>query len=124
MLQAAEETARRTFYVIELDEPWWETRERESGAYNATPHDHDMGNPNAVREPKSLEEYRRDGVRYVVTTSKTYRKALNADWRARWPKFARFYAELDALVPIREIAEDGGRPGPTVRLYDLGEAAR
>ena len=119
MVQAAEESSRRTFYVIELDEPWWETRERAGGSYNATPHDHDMGNPNAVREPKTLAEYRRDGVRYVVTTSKTYRKALNADWCDRWPKFARFYAELGKLAPIHEIAESDGRPGPTVRLYDL-----
>jgi hypothetical protein len=119
MLQAAERSSVRAFHVTELDPAWWEHRERPDGDYAASPHDHDMGNPNAVREPKTLEEYRKDGVRYVVTTSKTYRLATNPVWRERWPKFARFYDELARLEPILEIEESPDRPGPTVRIYDL-----
>jgi hypothetical protein len=119
MIRAAEESRRRTFYVIELDEPWWASGERPDGAYNATPHDRDMGNPLAVREPRTLDEYRKDGVRYVVTTSKTYRKAENAEWRKRWPTFASFYDELESLEPVKVVPESASRPGPTVKLYDL-----
>jgi len=119
MIRAAEESRRRTFYVIELDEPWWEHRERPDGSYGATPHDRDMGNPYAVREPKPLDEYRKEGIRFVVTTSKTYRRAESPEWRERWPKFAKFYDELEALEPIHVVPESATRPGPTVRLYDL-----
>lgn len=113
------ERGRATYGLRILAHPWWAPREREDGNY-LTDLDRDIGDPLAERTPKTLDEYRAEGVDYIVTESGRYRQILNEDWRRNWPSWDRFYSELLELEPVMEFpAEPGYRAGPTVRVYKL-----
>ena len=62
--------------------------------------DLDMGNPLVSRRPAPVTEYRRQGVRYVVTNSIAQSLYFHPQ-RGRataFPSFARFYRELRAAL--------------------------
>lgn len=108
-----------TYGLRILDHPWWAPQERADGNY-LTDLDRDIGDPLAERTPKTLDEYRAEGVDYIVTESGRYRQILNEDWRRNWPSWDRFYSELLELEPVMEFPADPGyRAGPTVRIYKL-----
>jgi hypothetical protein len=82
-----------------------------------------MGNPIVSRRPRTLAEYRADGVRYVITNSEA--QALYFHPRhglaAGFPSFIRFYRELGALRPLATFdPKDWGGKGPVIWVYDLG----
>jgi len=105
----------------ELAHPWWLPREMTDEELRASPEARDMGNPLKLRAPKSLAEYRAEGVRFVVTNSGAQERYL-ADPEAEesFPSFVAFYRELKSLEPVRTFdpADFGGK-GPVVWIYDL-----
>ena len=85
-----------------------------------------MGSPLVSRQPGPLAEYRREGVRYVVTNSLARNQYFTPAGRGvRFPSFARFYREqLDGTERVRTFdpAAWGGK-GPVIWVYDLTRPA-
>jgi hypothetical protein len=110
------------FDVEELGHQWWLGREVSDLDLHQSRFHQDMGNPLISRVPRSLEAYRRAGVRYVITNSlaqSRYRKGYRE--RDSFPSFARFYDRLHDEVPmVRKFdpAEWRGK-GPIIEVYDL-----
>lgn len=107
-----------------LGRPWWLARQKSDEEIAASLVDTDMSNPLISRVPRSLDEYRAEGVRYVLTTSIGRRRWLARfdDPELRFPDFVRFYESLENLGPIETLdpAEWGGK-GPVIEIFDLGE---
>ena len=57
------------FNLDPLGHQWWLPREKSDAELRGNAADLDMGNPLVSRQPRPLAEYRREGVRYVVTNS-------------------------------------------------------
>jgi hypothetical protein len=113
------------FNLDELGHPWWLPREKSDAELRSDPTDLDMGNPLVSRQPGPLAEYRREGVRYVVTNSLARNQYFTSAGRgARFPSFARFYRELDGTERVRTFdpASWGGK-GPVIWIYDLTRPA-
>ncbi|HVR98435.1 MAG TPA: hypothetical protein VMW27_17610, partial [Thermoanaerobaculia bacterium] len=113
------------FDLDELGHPWWLRQEKSDAALRSDPADLDMGNPLISRQPQPLAEYRRDGVRFVITNSLARDQYFAPAGRgARFPSFVRFYRALDGTLRIRTFdpAEWGGK-GPIIWIYDLALAA-
>jgi hypothetical protein len=113
------------FNLDELGHPWWLPREKSDAELRSDPADLDMGNPLVSRRPGPLAEYRREGVRYVVTNSLARNQYFTPAGRgARFPSFARFYRELDQTERIRTFdpAAWGGK-GPVIWVYDITRPA-
>jgi hypothetical protein len=109
----------------ELGHPWWLPREKSDEELRRDPRDLDMGNPLVSRQPRSLAEYRAQGIRYVVTNSKARDQYFNPNPRSgRFPSFRRFYRELEGTLRLRTFdpANWGGK-GPVVWIYDLAQPA-
>jgi hypothetical protein len=107
-----------SFNIDELGHQWWLPSEKTDVALRGTPADLDMGSPLVSRVPRRIDDYRRDGFRYIVTNSAgagRYRREPD-----RFPSFARFYRELAAMTPIKTFdpAAWNGK-GPVVWIYEL-----
>jgi hypothetical protein len=110
--------------IDELGHQWWLPAEKTNEELRSNEIDLDMGNPLVSRRPATLAEYRRQGVRYVVTNSIAQSLYFHPQ-RGRantFPSFARFYRELHARRPVKTFdpAAWGGK-GPVIWIYDLGE---
>jgi hypothetical protein len=109
----------------ELGHPWWLPREKTDEELRRDPRDLDMGNPLVSRQPRRLDEYRRQGIRYVVTNSEARDQYFNPNPRgSRFPSFRRFYRELDGTLRLRTFdpaAWEG--KGPVIWIYDLTQPA-
>ncbi len=110
------------FDVEELGHPWWLPREKTDAALAASAVDRDMGNPLTSRQPRPLAEYRRSGIRYVVTNSTARSRYFRPVRRAEaFPSFVRFYEELARearlVATFDPRAWDG--KGPVVWVYAL-----
>ncbi|HEY0837006.1 MAG TPA: glycosyltransferase family 39 protein [Azospirillum sp.] len=112
------------FDVEVLGHQWWLPREASAQELRDRPRHRRMGNPLVTRVAQSLEDYRRAGVRYVVTTDHARDIYLGSERGRAFPSFERFFRELGALVPILVVdpAVDHTK-GPVVRIYDLGRNA-
>jgi hypothetical protein len=113
------------FDLDELGQPWWLPREKSDAELRSDPADLDMGSPLVSRQPAPLAEYRREGVRYVVTNSLARNQYFTPAGRgARFPSFVRFYRELERTERVRTFdpAAWGGK-GPVVWIYDLDRPA-
>lgn len=113
------------FDLDELGHPWWLPREKSDAELRSDPTDLDMGNPLVSRQPGPLAEYRREGIRYVVTNGLARNQYFTPARRgARFPSFVRFYHELDRTERIRTFdpASWGGK-GPVIWVYDLTRPA-
>jgi hypothetical protein len=68
-----------------------------------------------------LDDYRAKGVRYFVVRPDSFEGSRKAEGES-----ARFLAALRASQDIELIArfspEDGHRPGPTIEIYEMGDA--
>jgi hypothetical protein len=111
---------------VNLDEfghQWWLPEEK-SDAELLNPVDMDMANPLISRQPKPLDAYRTQGIRYLVTNSEARTRYRKARMQQSFPSFARFYRELRGarLVKTFDPASWGGK-GPVVWVYDLTPAA-
>jgi hypothetical protein len=109
------------FDVTELGHPWWLNREVPQEELLGAWKHRDMGNPLCDRIPRSLEEYRDSGIRYVVTNSRAQRRYLDREQtRAAFPSFVRFYERLRGLEPTKVFdPAPWGAKGPTIWIYDL-----
>jgi hypothetical protein len=113
------------FNLDELGHPWWLPREKSDAELRSDPTDLDMGSPLVSRQPVPLAEYRREGIRYVVTNSLARNQYFTSTRRgARFPSFVRFYHELDRTERVRTFdpASWGGK-GPAIWVYDLTRPA-
>jgi hypothetical protein len=110
--------------IDELGHPWWLAREKTDEELRRDPADLDMGNPLVSRQPRTLPDYRREGVRYVVTNTDARDMYLNPTNNKAdgFPSFVRFYRELAAREPLKTFdpAAWHGK-GPVISIYDLGE---
>jgi hypothetical protein len=110
--------------IDELGHPWWLPREKSDAELRTTPSDLDMGSPLVSRQPKTLAEYRAQGIRYVVTNGDAKGKYFGKSNKNRgFPSFVRFYQELSLLPPQKTfdpMAWDG--KGPVIWIYDLASA--
>jgi hypothetical protein len=113
--------------IEELGHQWWRSAEVSDRVLRSDRHDLDMGSPLVSRKAKSLDDYRADGIRYVVTNSMARGEYTGraAERGRRLPSFTRFYGELEALEPIQvfDPATWGGK-GPVIEIYDLQAEAR
>jgi hypothetical protein len=106
------------FNIDELGHQWWLPAEKSDEALRSTAADLDMGSPLVSRVPQRLDTYRQQGFRYVVTNSDG--EGRYKRWPDRFPSFARFYAELSALTPVKVFDPTTWHgKGPIVSVYDL-----
>ena len=110
--------------IVELGHPWWLQREKSDAELRSNAVDLDMGNPLFTRQPKRVDEYRADGIRFVITNSEARNKYFGnrAKWGEGFPSFIRFYHDLkrERLVRTFDPADWGGK-GPVIWIYDLRE---
>jgi hypothetical protein len=108
--------------IDELGHPWWLPQEKTDEELRGDPRDLDMGNPLVSRRPRPLADYRKEGIRYVITNSEARNIYFDPERgkAAGFPSFVRFYHELDALHPIKTFdpAAWHGK-GPVIWIYDL-----
>ena len=110
--------------ILELGHSWWLQREKSDAELRGNPVDLDMGNPLVTRQPKAVDEYRAEGIRFVVTNSEARGKYLGekAKRKEGFPSFLRFYRGLERERLIRTFDPAGwGGKGPVIWIYDLGE---
>lgn len=107
--------------IVELGHPWWLQSEKPDAELRSNPVDLDMGNPLFTRQPKTVDEYRAEGIRFVVTNSEARNKYFKTKWGEGFPSFLRFYRGLEHEKLLRAFnpAEWGGK-GPVIWIYDLG----
>jgi hypothetical protein len=110
--------------ILELGHPWWLQQEKSDTELRSDPVDLDMSNPLFTRQPKSVDEYRAEGIRFVVTNSEARSKYFGkrAKWGEGFPSFVRFYRGLEheRLSRTFDPADWGGK-GPVIWVYDLRE---
>lgn len=108
--------------IVELGHPWWLQSEKPDAELRSNPVDLDMGNPLVTRQPKTVEEYRAEGIRFIITNSEARDKYFATEWGEGFPSFIRFYRglEREKLLRVFDPAEWGGK-GPVIWIYDLGE---
>ncbi|HEV2853284.1 MAG TPA: glycosyltransferase family 39 protein [Thermoanaerobaculia bacterium] len=113
------------FNLDELGHQWWLPREKSDQELRSNETDLDMGNPLVSRQPKPLAEYRREGIRYVITNSLARDQYFTKSPRgAGFPSFVRFYRELDGRRRVRTFdPADWGGNGPVIWIYDLAQPA-
>ena len=108
-----------------LGHQWWLPQEKSDEELRGNATDMDMGNPLVSRVPRPVEDYRREGVRYVITNSLARDQYFTPSGKGgRFPSFARFYRELDGTERVRTFdpAAWGGK-GPVVWIYDITRPA-
>jgi hypothetical protein len=113
------------FNLDALGHQWWLPREKSDAELRSDAVDLDMSNPLVSRQPRPLAEYRREGIRYVITNSLARNQYFIPSGRGeRFPSFVRFYRELDGTLRSRTFdpASWGGK-GPVVWVYDLTRPA-
>jgi 4-amino-4-deoxy-L-arabinose transferase-like glycosyltransferase len=116
---------RDGFNLDELGQQWWLPREKSDAELRSNAVDMDMANPLVSRQPRPLAEYRRAGIRYVVTNSLARDQYFIGDGRGeRFPSFVRFYRELEGTARVRTFdpATWGGK-GPILWVYDITRPA-
>ncbi|MFL6197043.1 MAG: glycosyltransferase family 39 protein [Thermoanaerobaculia bacterium] len=113
------------FNLDELGHQWWLPREKTDAELHASAFDLDMGSPLVSRQPGTIEDYRRQGIRYVVTNSLARDQYFTSGGRGeRFPSFSRFYRQLEGALRVKAFdpAAWGGK-GPIVWVYDLARPA-
>jgi hypothetical protein len=107
----------------ELGHQWWEPRERTDAELRSNAKHLDMGNPLVTRQPKPVEGFRADGIRYVITNSDARDQYFKARGKG-FPSFVRFYNGLERTKRIKTFdPRDWGGKGPVVWIYDLQQPA-
>lgn len=109
----------------EFGHQWWLPKEKTDAELRGNEADLDMANPLISREPKDLDDYRGEGVRYVITNSEARGRYRTPRMQQSFPSFVRFYRELRGarLIQTFDPAAWGGK-GPVVWVYDLAPTAK
>lgn len=106
-----------------LGHPWWLTSEISQVELRESDFHQQIGNPLVARTAKTVEEYRQQGIRYVVTNSDAQTlmsKRPNAE--SSFPSFFSLYRALSATRLVREFdASNWDGKGPTIWIYDITE---
>jgi hypothetical protein len=111
--------------IDELGHPWWLPREKSDAELRSNPADLDMGSPLVSRQPRSLDAYRAQGIRYIVTNSEARGRYFDGGKKARggFPSFTRFYQALAETQPLQTFDPvTWGGKGPVIWIYDLASA--
>ncbi len=108
------------FDLVELGHPWWLPREKSDAELRSSLTDLDMGSPLVTRQPQSVDLYRAEGIRFVVTNSNARQRYFLAGSEKSFPSFVRFYRGLDRERLVRTFDPSAWRgKGPVVWIYDL-----
>lgn len=109
----------------ELGHQWWLPREKSNAELRSNPVDLDMGNPLVTRQPGTAEEFRADGVRFVITNSEARDQYFKGPRGPNFPSFVRFYQSLErGKRRIRTFdPRDWDGKGPVIWVYDLAQPA-
>jgi 4-amino-4-deoxy-L-arabinose transferase-like glycosyltransferase len=109
----------------ELGHQWWLPREKPDAELRSNPFDLDMGSPLVTRQPKTPDQLRAEGIRYVITNSDARDQYFTAGPRgANFPTFVRFYEGLERTRRIQTFDPEAWRgKGPVVWIYDLRQPA-
>jgi 4-amino-4-deoxy-L-arabinose transferase-like glycosyltransferase len=111
-----------TYEVHEISHPWWKEEEEYPGTFLlSSEFDRDFGNPLKEWGVSSLEEYRTQGYRYLVTMEFLINLYLQGPCGESFPSFTRFYRQVRAeasLVRQFEPYSPQG-PGPRIFIYEL-----
>ncbi|MFP5284702.1 MAG: hypothetical protein ACLGI9_03090, partial [Thermoanaerobaculia bacterium] len=109
--------------IVELGHPWWLQREKSDAELRSNPVDLDTSNPLVTRSPKPVEDFRADGIRYVVTNSDARDQYFKSRGKG-FPSFVRFYVGLERTKRIKTFdPRDWDGKGPVVWVYDLRQPA-
>jgi len=111
-----------TYYLLEISHPWWMENEQANGTFPLdSQYDRDMGNPLKVWGVTSVETYRAQGYRYLVTTDEITGKYRPGGRSADFFSFVRFYQEVERKGSLVYRFDPGTlkRPGPNVFIYRL-----
>ncbi|MBN2492819.1 MAG: glycosyltransferase family 39 protein [Planctomycetes bacterium] len=115
--RAAAAAGRPTYKVFTLHHPWWSREEDPEGDLGRHEWDLDMGTP-WPRRPLAEGEIRSLGIRYIVTTAKTYADYQPGGRSAHFQTWAAFYRWLERQPLVYTIPyQPDVRPGPTVRIH-------
>jgi hypothetical protein len=112
--------------IEELGHQWWLPQEKTDEELRSDPRDLDMGSPLVSRRPRPLADYRKEGIRYVITNSEAKETYFDPERRkaAGFPSFVRFYQELAALQPVKTFDHKAWHgKGPVIWIYDLARPA-
>jgi hypothetical protein len=86
----------------ELAHPWWLNRELSDAELRQGWGHRDASNPMKLRVPKTVEVYRAERFRYVVTNSEAQKRYFaSAKSEQAFPSFVRLYRDLQRLRPVR-----------------------
>jgi hypothetical protein len=110
--------------IEELGHQWWLPREKSDSELRRDPADLDMGSPLVSRVPRPLADYRREGIRYVITNSEAQQIYFKpgSGKAAGFPSFVRFYRELALLKPVKTFNPEVWQgKGPVILIYDLSQ---
>jgi hypothetical protein len=105
--------------IERLAHPWWLDREPRPDELASSFKHRDMGTPLVDRVPHDIDEYRKRGVRYVITNSMAQRRYYQSEKAGEaFPRWRRFYDTLRAMEPVHQVdpAEFGGK-GPVITIY-------
>jgi hypothetical protein len=108
--------------IEELGHQWWLPQEKSDSELRRDPADLDMGSPLVSRVPRPLADYRKEGIRYVITNSEARQIYFEpgSGKAAGFPSFVRFYGELGRLKPEKTFnPEVWHGKGPVIWIYDL-----
>lgn len=109
----------------ELGHQWWLPREKSNAELRSNPVDLDMGNPLVTRQPGTAEQFRADGIRYVVTNSEARDQYFKGPRGKNFPSFVRFYQGLERRTRRIKTFDprDWDGKGPVIWIYDLAQPA-
>ena len=106
-----------TYWSWTLHHPWWFRDELAQVDGEQEEQDLDMGTP-WRRTPLLEWEVRSQGIRYIVTTSKTYNQYRPDTKFKDWKNWLRFYRWVQSLPLVYTVPHQPEvRPGPTVRIH-------
>ena len=114
-----------SFHLYEISHPWWMEGQEVADALTLdSEYDRDMGNPLKTWGVSSLNRYRSQGYRYLVTTEAIMGRYFSETEPVASPAFVRFYRQVErqgCLLRTFDPRSLNG-PGPRVLLYEFPAA--
>ena len=111
-----------SYYVYEISHPWWMEGDQVADALTLdSEYDRDMGNPLKTWGVSSLETYRSQGYRYLITTEDIIGRYRSGVQPAASPAFVRFYRQVKREGRLLQSFDPRilRGPGPRVLLFEF-----